>query len=56
MVALADWFIIPILPQLGTLSGPSTEASYYWLCPGVFAEYADLVLQLKCMVLSILVI
>jgi hypothetical protein len=24
MVALADWYILPILPQLGKLSGPST--------------------------------
>jgi len=30
MVALADWYIIPILPQLGKLSGPSTGASYYY--------------------------
>ncbi len=47
MVALADWYILPIVLQLGKLSGPQDGHSYYWQCPKLFTEYFKLLVQLK---------
>ena len=45
MVALADWYGLPILLQLEKLSGPRIGPTYYWLRPKAFAEHVELVVQ-----------
>jgi hypothetical protein len=45
MVALADWYVLPILLQLEKLFSPNTGLLDDWPCPEVFTEYADRVLQ-----------
>ena len=45
MVALADWYILPILLQLEKLSGLMTGPSCYWLDLVAVDEYAELEVQ-----------
>ena len=45
MVALADWYGLPILLQLEKLSGPRHGPADYWLRPKAFAEIAEIVVQ-----------
>jgi len=45
MVALADWYLLPILPQLGKLSSPLGSGCIRLAVSEVFAEYAELGLQ-----------
>ena len=45
MVALADWYILPILLQLEKLSGSSTRPSCHWLDLVAVDEYAELEVQ-----------
>ena len=46
MVALADWYILPILPPIGETFRPFKNGipgpSIYWLCLKAFAEHAEL--------------
>jgi hypothetical protein len=53
MVALADWYIIPILLQLEKLSGSSTRPLCHWLDLVAVDEYAELVVQPMRLDLSI---
>jgi hypothetical protein len=41
MVALADWYILPILLQLEELSGLSSGSLCHWLDLGAFDEHAE---------------
>ena len=54
MVALADWYILPILLQLGKLSGPQDALSRYSQCPKLFTEYFKLLVQPNSMAWSML--
>ncbi len=45
MVALADWYLLPILPQLGKLFSPFHRVCIRLAVSEVFAEYAELELQ-----------
>ncbi len=54
MVALADWYILPILFQLEKLSGPSRWAFLRLGCPKFIHRVLQVVYSTKCMALSIL--
>ena len=45
MVALADWYGLPILLQLEKLFSPRDGLPDYWSISTAFAEYAELVVQ-----------
>jgi hypothetical protein len=45
MVALADWYILPILLQLGDLSGSSMWLWCHWLELLAVDEHAELEVQ-----------
>jgi hypothetical protein len=45
MVALADWYILPILLQLEKLSGSSTRPLCHWLDLVAVDEHVELVVQ-----------
>jgi hypothetical protein len=55
MVALADWYILPILPQLGKLSGPSSirgEGPTLLAVSRISRRQVELLVQLIYVVLS----
>jgi hypothetical protein len=45
MVALADWYGLPILLQLEKLFSPRDGLPDYWSISTAFAEHAELVVQ-----------
>ena len=45
MVALADWYILPILLQLEKLSGPTTGPLCHWLELVAVDEHVDYEVQ-----------